>query len=248
MKQQALDHLIGIAGMFPEEGRANLIRDSIAAYTNQGTANRYFPLQRITDLPNDHEALAVLENAAMMAGSPVLVTGTQNHVIHATTHIRAVAQALNTLGAGADQNAVLNFADTEGPHIATHIQKLAQDPTRKNEVKGLAQQWKQLAGVADKLTKKVAADHQAAAEQQAEAQAAAEKSAAINNGVDPATQIEMAKTAAELKMKGEKHALNMAIKGQTAQQKAIAAAQDLAIRDAKGAAEVRATLATERKG
>lgn len=244
MKQQAFEKLFAISGGFPEIGRANLGRDAVVAVTgHQSSANRYFPQQAITDLPNDHEALAVLENAAMKQGSPALVTGTQSHVIHATTHIRAMDQSLEALQQGADQEDVLNFMHAVGPHIATHIQKLAVDPMRKQEVKGLQQQWQQLAGVADKLTKKVQADRKAAAENQAEAQQAAAKAAAITGGADPETVILAAKTGEELRLKGEKHALAMTIKAQAAQQKAAAAAQALAIKDATAATDIRVKAA-----
>lgn len=243
MKQQAFGRLLGMAGMMPEEGRANLVRDAIVAEAqNQGSGERYYPMKAITDLPDDHEALAVLENAAMKQGSPALVTGTQNHVIHGTTHIRAVAQALTTLQQGADPEVVLAFADMVMPHTWAHIEKLAQDPTRKREVKGLTEQFQELAALVDKLRKKVDGDRQAKAERQAEMEAAAAKAQAITNGADPETQILAARTGVELQMKGQKHEQAMTIKAQMAEQKAQAAAQKLAISDALAAAEVRAKL------
>lgn len=240
MKQQAFGRMLGMAGMLPEEGRAHLVRDAIVAEAqNQGSGNRYFPMKAITDLPDDHEALAVLENAAMRQGSPALVTGTQNHVIHATTHIRAVAQALTTLNQGADQEEILAFVDMVGPHISAHIGKLAQDPTRKAEVKGLGQQWQQLAALADKLRKKVEGDREEVARKRQEAMATQAKIDAINNGTDPAIQIEQAKAAVDLKIRGEKHAMTMANKKQAMELQALSARQDLAIKDAQAATDIR---------
>ena len=97
----------------------------------------------------------MIENDVLRDGSPVITTSTQNHLIHAAVHLKAATDAANSIPQGGDPMQVLGFLDAAGAHTAEHLQRLAGDPMRGNELKILSNQLKQLGAITDQLRKQV---------------------------------------------------------------------------------------------
>lgn len=232
MRQQALAALAPFLPQLGERGRQNFLNRIISAYTDQSMVEELNPIEDQQNVPSDHTNEAMLENGVMKTGGPVTWTPTQNNLIHAQTHLQAMAQAAGSLQQGADKVAVYNFLELSGPHVQQHLQALAQDPTRKGAVAALSKQWQAVAKVADKLGQQIQQD----AQNQQRAQA-------IQSGMDPEIQLEAAKLKSDMEMKQAKQQHNMALKNAQTQQKMgiekAKAMQDMALKDAQTASEIR---------
>ena len=237
-RQQALVTLFGIAPSLPETGRANLIDDLIATTSGESKVDRYNPKDPEQATPQDQVWQATMENDNLANGSPVILTPTQNDLVHAQTHLGAAAQALQSVQQGADPAKVLKFVDGVGQHSIQHIQRLAADPTRKQAVALLQDQWKKLAEVAD--------EYKAELQQQAQQQQQLQKQGQELDGklqlkaMETQAKIGMQqqKTDAALAMKQQKHNADMAMRGQSH-------TQDMALKDASTATGI--TLAHQKQ-
>lgn len=252
LRQQNSDFFLAIAGALPEEGRANVIKDAIAARSTQFMVERYYPERGAQKLASDQEAEAMQQVAGMKVGVPPVVTSTQNPLIFAQAFLQAGAQALGSLqqsqGRGGIQQAteVLSFLQQVGPAAAAHIQRMAQDPTRKGQHAQMEKQLQQLAKAADQLNQKV---QQALQQQQKEAQKrmqeqmqAGRKALAVAQGQDPQVvvglagveakrQVDTAKAQSQAQLKARKQAFDEGLKAGKAQ-------QDMALDDATTAASI----------
>ena len=168
MRTQALAQMveIGAVQMFPESGRQHWVEDVVSVLQGQNMVERYVPRAAKLNLPDDQMAYALLENAALKIGAPVTVTPTQNNVIHAQQHLQAGAQAAASLEQGADMAEVAGFLDAIGAHTAIHLGEIAKDPTRKDALQPLEEQWKQLAQIHDQLIQKLQSDAESQAQEQ----------------------------------------------------------------------------------
>lgn len=219
MKQQAIAQLASFYGALPESGKMNYLEDVVATTLGQSMVRRYVPKKEKSELPNDQQAEAMLENAAMKIGAPVLWTPTQNNVIHLQTHFLAASQALAGLEQGANPMDVYAFVDMVGQHGAQHLAAISQDPGRKNEYKILSTQWKQLASTTDQLGKMLQDRALEQQEQAQEMQIANAQAQQIEQGMDPESRIAMAKAQQEMGIKQAKSEQALAIKDVTARQK-----------------------------
>lgn len=182
-RQQALEWMLGLIAMLPEDGRTAVIDDSIASRAGQALVRRYNPKPEGANTATDQHAFAMLQVSAMKDGVPPVITSTQNPVIYAQTFLQAASQALGSLEQGANPVEVLAFLELAGPAAAAHLDRMRGDKSREGALKVLEQQWKEVAKLTDQLQKQVqqqqeqqqaqAQEAQAAqAEQQAKAQAA----------------------------------------------------------------------------
>jgi hypothetical protein len=231
MRKQSMAALSSVFPMLPESGKRNWLKDMIAVNTNQEMVGRYMPSRDLEKLPDDHQATAMLENAAMKIGAPVAWTPTQNNVIHAQTHLQAAAMAASTLQQGANPTEVAAYLDAVGAHTAVHLQQIANDPTRKVEYDMLNEQFMQLAKIADSLNEQNAKAQEQQAQQQQEAMAAQQQAAAIASGQDPDTAIKMATAQVDARLKAAKTQ-------QMLDQRQAKFNQDMALKDARTAAEL----------
>ncbi len=199
-KQQAMQNLVGLLPILPESARSPILEDVVAATANQFAVERYGLRPGGVTKAADHRAMALLENAAMRVGAPVLRTPTQNDVIHAQTHLEAGAAAANSVQQGAQPGDVVAFLDRVGQHTAEHLSAMATDPTRKNALDALKEQWSQLAAVTDDLKKHA----QQQAQQQREAQRVQMQAEMVRRQMDPDTQLEAAKLQADMQRRDVK--------------------------------------------
>lgn len=218
------------ASLFPalnEEGKSNWIDDAIAANADQTTVERWNP-KRKDEQPSDHMNTAALENAALKEGAPVYVTPTQNDVIHLQEHFKGMAQAMASLKQVGDPQSVVAFTDSVGAHSGQHLQRLAADKTRKGAYQALLQQFKQLGQAADQVKEMVKQQMQQGAKQRTQAKQ-----------MDAMTQAKLRKEQLGMQTKLEKHRQQMQLKSESHRQDLVRRQQDMALNDAKTAAEIR---------
>lgn len=232
MRKSALQSLMTIYPLLPEDGKKAFVEDAVAAETNQEFVDRYVPRSETSKLPDDQTAMAMIENAMFKVGAPVQWTPTQNNVIHAQVHLQAAAMAAQSLQQGANPVDVVSFIDNAGANIAVHLQQISNDPTRKQEFQILNEQFMALAKIADQLKDKIEKDVAAQQQQQAEMMQAQQQAQAIEQGTDPDTVIKAASAKADAQLKALKTQSQL-------EQKQAKFEQDMAIKDARAAAEIR---------
>lgn len=230
-RQQALERFTPFVQLLPESGKQRWMEDLVASEFGQAAVSRYVPPRDKQLLPNDQQAYAVIENTMMKDGNMPVWTPTQNNVIHTVEHLKAMSGAAQSLEQGADPMAVLGFMEIAGPHVQTHLDKLATDPSRKSEHKMLSQQFGQIASFADQLSGHVQQQQEEQAQAQQAQMAAMQKAQSIDDGTDPETKIRAAQVAAELRLKEMKVRHGLMLKDLAAQQKAATHRQALAIND-----------------
>ena len=108
----------------------------------------------------------------MQTGNPVIITDSQNHILHAQTHLQKGAELAQAVQQGADPQAIAQYFGLLIPHIEEHLSMLAGDEAKKAEVKQLQDQLKELAGFANEVANQVT---QQLEQQQAQQQAAAQQ-------------------------------------------------------------------------
>ncbi len=236
LRQQTLMNLMQYVARLPQSGQDKLIRDYIAAEGGQLLVNRYMPERDKGEFPTDHEMLAVLQISAARNGIAPVITESQNHVIYATAFLHAAAESAGSLSKGADPHGVALFLETIGPAIHKHLDTFKDDPTREAIYKELSKHFAQLAQTTDKIHQQVAKmDQQQKADQQKRMQAQQQllsDEAIKKREVDGKLAISNRKADRTAALREKTQNFNLSLKAQQHQ-------QDLAINDAKTAAEIR---------
>lgn len=247
LRQQTVNQTAQLVPMMNEEGKQNWLDDSIAVLAGTENIARWNPKQMLNPSMQNDQAFAMIENDVLKDGSPVMVTSTQNAMVHSMTHMKAATEAINSIPQGGNPMQVLAFLEAVGPHIAQHLQGMANDQMRGREFKALSDQLKQLGQITDKLKAQV---QQAQAQQQKQQEAQmlamqeqqARTSRVLNDEqlrqleVQNKLQLSREKADATMQMKRERQNQDLALK----QQKAM---QDLSLTDASVATDIRAKTA-----
>jgi hypothetical protein len=171
----ALDQIASVAPQFDEIGRRNAIRDRVAAYVGYAQADRYVPpIAQSGRQPQDQKD-AELENAIMLLGQPVPVNPTDVPRVHITVHFQAMHQVIAGIK-GAQIPPMQGSAQLHNllNHTTQHVQQMAQDPTRLQEVRYINRGMNMVEGFLTALDHNVQEAQAAAAregEQAAQAQA-----------------------------------------------------------------------------
>lgn len=227
MREQAIERLMAIIGMLPEGGRTNLVNDFIASLSGQSSVQRYNPVKEASKLPDDQYAWAMSQVADMKIGVPAVPTDSQNPMIFASTFLKAADQAAGSLEQGADPREVAQFLDLSGQAIAIHLQRLAQDPSRKQQLEVMEEQFKKLGQVHDQLVEML---QQQAQEQQAKQAEMQQRMQQMNGDME----LDRMKLEGDLALKARK--TDFAIN-----EKAAKSRQSMAIKDATTAQQIRIT-------
>lgn len=151
MRVQALQQLLAVAGMLPNDGgKQNLVSDYIASVAGQSMVDRYAPKETAPQTI-DQLTIATLQIASAKDGVPPIVGGSQNHYVFARAFLAAMVQAIQSVKAVQNPQqmmqtvpSVLQFLDALGPATNQHIQALASDPARQAEHKEMLAQLKQV--------------------------------------------------------------------------------------------------------
>jgi hypothetical protein len=247
MRQAAIDETMAIFGSLDEAGRVNLLRDRIAARFGQEVVDRYLPKPGTSTRPPIDDKIALLENASMTAGTALPVSPGENHFIHASRHLTALDAMEEALTQGAaDPQRVLVAYQIVLPHLGQHLEALAPDVTRKDEIALMRQRFQQLNAAAGRLADELQAaqEQQAKAAEAEQARAMQAEQARVNQMqqelaeakmLSPKAMAELEERRAKLAMKSEEHRFNLEAK----QAKAM---QELALADAKTAADIRGSV------
>jgi hypothetical protein len=241
LRQQVVNQTTTLVPMMNEEGKQNWLDDSIAVMAGTENVARWNPKRTLNPSLQNDQAYAMLENDALRDGSPVMITSTQNAMIHSATHMKAATEAINSIPQGGDPMAVLSFLEFVGPHIAQHLQVMAGDQMRGRETKVLAQQLDQLGKITDDLRKKVMKqqqEQQAAMQKQQEEMA---KQAAMTQQIMTNEQLRTVETQNKIQLSREKASTMMQLKRERQNQDMILKQQ----REDQGRALVDARTATD---
>ncbi len=169
LRLQTITGLMQISGQLPESGRSALLRDYIAALAGQQQVGRYMVEPEQDVYAKDQIAEANIENAVMQTGNPVIITDSQNHVLHIQTHLSKGSEAAQAVQQGGNPAAVVDFFRILIPHIEEHLAQLSADEDRKQEVKMLGDQLKELSGFANEVANQLAQQMEQEQQQQQEA-------------------------------------------------------------------------------
>lgn len=181
LRLQTLAGLMQISGQLSESGRNALLRDYVAALAGQQQVGRYIAEPDKDIYTQDQIAEANIENAVMQTGNPVIITASQNHVLHAQTHLAKGAEMAQAIQEGANPQPIAEYFGLLIPHTEEHLAQLSADPARKAETKQLQKQLDDLIGFANEVANQIS--------QQMEQEAAAQQQAAAGPSLDEQLQI-----------------------------------------------------------
>ena len=204
MRQIISNDLMGLVPLVNERGRNIIIRNKIAASAGDEWADAIEPPYGTPQIDDGHIALATLENNILrMPMGEVAVGPGQDDVTHFGIHAQGVGKHAAMVKAGqADPHALLIHLNQAGPHMLEHLGKVANDPTRKTQVKAMGAAFMNMSKFSDQLTQQIEAMDAAAAAQQPPQQP------------DPKVIIGLAEVAGNLKIKETKMRGDMQIKAE----------------------------------
>jgi hypothetical protein len=219
----AFNEFMAIMPRFDEVGQKNLIRDRVAARVGYDQVDRYLPKGEVERVPIDAK-IAELENDAMQGGRGVSVNPGENHAVHARVHLEDAARFLQALQQNqVDPKVAMSYLQVQYPHSTTHVEQLATDPSRREEV-GMAKEiLNQMREAVENIGKQLAAQAQREARARASEQ---------GGQVDPKTQLAIQKAQIDSQIKLQQSQLDQKLKMADVQQK-------MAIRDAEAAQKIR---------
>lgn len=219
----AFNEFMAIMPRFDEVGQRNLIRDRVAARVGYDQVDRYIPKGEVERIPIDAK-IAELENDAMQGGRGVSVNPGENHAVHAKVHLEDANRFLQALQQNqVDPKVAMSYLQVQYPHSTAHVEQLASDPSRREEV-GIAKQiLNQMREAVENIGKQLAAQ----AKREAQARASQQ-----GGQVDPKTQLAIQKAQIDSQIKLQQSQLDQKLKMADVQQK-------MAIRDAEAAQKIR---------
>jgi hypothetical protein len=215
MRMLALDELQQMAGSLDETGRDNATRDRIAMRFGRVMADRYKP--KVKRIAPD-ASLAQVENAALKSDAFGALPD-QNHFVHAGIHVPKFQQIVEQLVSYRENDPeadfspmepILQWASNVHDHAAEHVQALAYDPLRVEDMKSfraaLEQGGNLLAGFARELQ---AQERHQQDMMGVKADGLNQKYQDAVSASDPKLTLEIQRQQEELQQKREEHALKM---------------------------------------
>jgi hypothetical protein len=219
----AFNEFMAIMPRFDEVGQRNLIRDRVAARVGYDQVDRYLPKGEVERIPIDAK-IAELENDAMQGGRGVSVNPGENHAVHAKVHLEDANRFLQALQQNqVDPKVAMSYLQVQYPHSTAHVEQLASDPSRREEVGVAKQILNQMREAVENIGKQLAAQAQREARARASEQ---------GGQVDPKTQLAIQKAQIDSQIKLQESQLDQRLKAADVQQK-------MAIRDAEAAQKIR---------
>lgn len=135
-----------------EDRKITIERDAVSNLVGYAKADRYARSLMDSDMPDQDDSFAVLENDALTNGGEAEVNTKQNDVKHLQKHFQKAAELVQMVQQGMlSPEAGYNAIHAIGEHSAVHLQNLAGNPMRQAEYKKFEAEWKSLAKFADKL-------------------------------------------------------------------------------------------------
>ena len=156
MRVQALQQLLAIAGMLPNDGgKQNLVSDYIASVAGQSMVDRYAPKETAPQTI-DQLTIATLQISAAKDGVQPVVGGSQDHYVFARAFLASAVQAITSVKQN-PQSApnVIQFLNVIGPATAQHVQAMQSDPSRQKDAKEMLRQLQEVERMTKDLTRQV---------------------------------------------------------------------------------------------
>lgn len=233
-RKEALNGMGPAIGFMPEQGKQNWAKAVVAANSNQDMVDQLFPKAQADQVPQEQVHDAMVENAVLAEGMPIVLTSTQNDAVHLQIHFAAANASAASVSQGGNPQAVFTLCSAIQQHAQGHIQRLMGNPVRKDQVKQFIDQWKQLGQFVKQL-----GEHLKEQQQNAEANRQAELQAKlIELGKDPETRINAAVTQQKMVNTQRKADQSIALKNVKTAQDLQRARQSMALEDAKVAASI----------
>ena len=175
MEMQLVMNLLPQLG---QRGRQAAMEDYIAAARGWRYKDRYLPMEDQDNQPTGHDTIASLENNQLSDGKQVIVSPDNNHLVHATNHMRMMQDWLQMYFQDSKAmyegttllQKVNNVFAVAGPHFVKHLMILAQDPTMKAQYQQLNAQWAEIANYGDMIKHNADREMEAQMQEQQEAQ------------------------------------------------------------------------------
>ena len=225
-RQMILDRLAQEAPALDDVGRKNLQRDRVANLVGYDLVDRYVAPNSESRTTVD-DKLAVLENAALVAGTPVDALSNEAHIPHLRRHMEWLAQTANQIESGAvDIVQVVEPMFRVHAHATQHVVMGGADPAITQAVAGFRQQLQQYGEFIYNGQEKLRKLQKLQAEQGvAEANQPA--------GLSPEMEKKLAEHNLQLKMEQEKHELKMRLQVAEANQKRMLVDADARAKQAR---------------
>jgi len=232
-RRLVMNSLMGMVQMLPEGGREQVIRDSIASMAGWESLERYYPVAG-TDIGSQQQLQAAAqENVLFKHGVATPIADTDNHAIHAKTHVQAATEAIQALqGGGVDPAEVLTYINAVVTHTGEHLGAMQGDESRGDMVKALGEHLQQISKVANGVAKELAKQRAEQEAMQAEEGAAQQQMQAMSDGLDPKDRV------AQMRADREEARRDAKVKNDM-ERKTMKTQQDLALKDAKTAQKLR---------
>lgn len=168
---QAMGRLLQRIPLYDEDGRRKILEDITKMDVGPALARRYIRPDATPSREMQEQAAEAQQNVAVMkTGLEPMVTPSQNPVVFAQVYLVAASQALKSITQGGDPMEVYGFIQIAGMAIGKQLQRIAQDPSRKQAFEALEKQWVELGKQAAQLQQVIQRQQQQAKKQQAQAQ------------------------------------------------------------------------------
>ena len=154
-KQQNLLALKNVASQsMSEHGRRQVDRELAMVLVGSDNVDKFIPLSDETQIPSNETSIANLEVNDFYEGTSVIVGVDQIHSVHIATHLAAMVQEAQMLQQDpmqVDVERASNLFQQGIPHTMRHMQLLASDPLREDEVAGYQQTLDQIIPIAQQV-------------------------------------------------------------------------------------------------
>lgn len=186
LRTQTLAQILQLAASLPESGRVNLIRDWIASLLGQNMVDRYMPLKPQSRSDQREFQFATLELGSLIDGIIPIVSEEDNHTIHLAVHMKAATDAFESLMTGKTDDPYENaaFIGAILKHVQAHLQAMATDPLKAQDMQQAAQQYQileQMAQAAPQQAKQLAEQAAQGQQQGADPEQMRKEAEHINN-------------------------------------------------------------------
>lgn len=202
MRKMAMQEMVPIVAMLPEDGKRNWLNDYIAASQGADKVESYNPPM---DEPDIQSAMATIENNLLHEGEIPQVISGMDHVVHLSIHLEDAEERLAPLQQAIEEGEELDEAALQdayryvsalGEHSEAHLEQIKNDPSRQQMAKIFEGQLNLLTAFHGKLRSAIRSAKAQAAQTAREEQQAMALSA-LDQVKLQSKQQEMAITAAE---------------------------------------------------
>tara|TARA_R110002020_G_scaffold244589_2_gene458249 strand:+ start:962 stop:3199 length:2238 start_codon:yes stop_codon:yes gene_type:complete len=230
-RRAIMNQMMNVLGMLPETGRKHVIEDHIASLAGYHSLGRYYPVPEEDVSLQEQMQEAARENVLLKVSPSIPVAGGDNHAIHAEMHLQGAMEAISSVKEGGDLAGIGSYLQAILGHTAAHIDTLALDPTRKDLLDGLKEQFQSVGKVMAEISGDVAKQQAEAQAQQADEAAAMQEMQMLQGGGDPKEQL------AQMRVERDEARRDMKTQNDM-ERKNAKTSQDIALKDAKNAQQM----------